>query len=228
MKRLSMVDNESFEIFGDGWILGFIILALILLCCFTITAFVPKAHLDNVAVAEMQEKYPVFAIALGICGFRIFLHFLNEKLFVSKFEYQERIKNGCPNAVTIPFSLFEGGYSRNPSAWELCDKCVKRGDEVCVFSFKDYKKYRKFRASINEEAERVQMEKERLTVKEERKLFEQDPEAYLSSKGGKEFDFEYETPAKEFSELQNDIQRYKQQRVIADVLDDYQNERGVR
>lgn len=219
MRSLSRSEGHSFEIIGPGWLMAFIVVSGIVAGTL-IMPLLPESIKDKDALKSINPI--VYYIAEGVICLRFLIHIFNQKLCLSKLRYQNDIEDAFPNAITIPFSLFEGAFSRNPSVWILYSSCVRRNDELCVFSFKDYKKYKRFRKSLAEEADRVKMERERVAVKNERSLFEQDPETYLASTEGNKHEFQYETPSEEYETLKNDVLAYRQTRLIKSIMSDYQ------
>lgn len=127
-----------------------------------------------------------------------------------------------PDAVTIGYPVFEGAYSRNPNAWALHDCYVQRVEDktICVFEWKDYKKYRAMRKQIEAETMRAEINDELQRVRRLRKQFAQSPAQYLEA-SEEPIELEFEPAQKEYALLQQDVNAYKKSMFYEKVMDDY-------
>ena len=189
---------------------------------FYLVTFLAFAFMAMVNIFSGKAKHlRIDMLVLGVILARASFFVLNDRVFMKRYRYEDRIAKD-DGAVCIPFSLFEGSFSRNPSAWSLCNDGVIRNQDgqIFKFSYKGWKKYCKFHASLLDEVDRIDEEKEKLAVRKERESFEADPVAYLESHD-EPIELVFDAPQMEYARLQHDVDEFKRQQVIAGIMEDY-------
>lgn len=146
-------------------------------------------------------------------------------IFFSKSEYfkvMERTLAKHPKSFMIDFCVFEGSLSRNPNAWTLHDTWVQRKDDaaICVFDWKDYKKYVALRKQINAEEKRKANNDELQHVRQLKAQFVQSPAQYLEAHE-EPIELNFKPAQKEYAVLQRNVEQYRRSSMYDRIIDDY-------
>lgn len=128
------------------------------------------------------------------------------------------------DTVPLTFSVFEGAYSRNPSAWTLHAKYAERDGQICVFSYSDFKRYARFLQRM-EKAEKEHNEakkkaEELSAIQEQRTSFENDPCAYLQLPAP-QIAISFPEAQDAYDVLMEDVAAFREKQLHKGIIADY-------